>query len=132
MTNAIPAGFIEGLPPANTKCVIEYESGLRMYAEIQTMHDDRRKWTESRNILRGFGSEGPIVRYFPIPPDPPPLPRRFRCVRKSDGESMAGSFNAGLYKPFALRMQESGDSTVSITDGRFHNEFTITEWIDPA
>jgi hypothetical protein len=129
MTSAMPAGFVEGLPPNNTKCVIEYESGLRMYAEIQTMHDDRCTWRESGNCLRGYAREGPIVRYYPLPPDPPPLPRRFRCVRKECKTDFSGALYATTKETFVVHFNYDIPQYYGRTS--FESNFTITEWIDP-
>jgi hypothetical protein len=125
MTNAIPAGFTSGPPPKDKPGNYAVRSHLQSQSwgvwDGQSLTANGSGW---------FGSES-IVAHYQLPPDPPPLPRRFRCARKSDGKALVGVFVNGVdvgqpFKTFTANGETNWDD-----DDAFNRKFTITEWIDP-
>lgn len=121
MSTTIPAGFTEGAPtsPGN-------------YAVLGL--DDVCLWGQWDGAkLRSHGwchrSAYQIAAHFPLPPDPPALPRRFRCVRKKDKAAFSG-VNFADPLVVTVHIPKYGCQQY-YSQHQFDDEFTITEWVDP-
>jgi hypothetical protein len=120
----LPAGFTEGMPPPDFKCRMAFkgERGQQLWGE----YDGSRVITDNGVET----ARDKITKWCVLPPDPPPLPRRFRCVRKSDGKPMVGAYFVENKHPYEVA--NGATCTMFCGEKDMNDQFTITEWIDPA